>query len=105
MKRTRDSPSASLVTRKHSKPANMPISGNHPKLQHIEGKTKRREECQNLIAAIVDSLAARIPSSQAVRCGHRVSRPQLDRGKSNILTAGQYHQHVCNFLTSIFAIA
>jgi hypothetical protein len=90
--------------RKCSKP-DMPISGNHPKLQHIKGKTKCREECQNLIAAIVDSLAAQIPSSQAVHCGHHVSRPQLDGGKTNILTAGQYCQHVCIFLTSVFAIA
>lgn len=73
----------------------MPLCDNHPKLCKLEYKVERRTLCQNLIADIVEGLAPQTPPRQAVFCGHRVSTPILDRGKTNILTAGQYRQHVC----------
>jgi hypothetical protein len=93
MKRTSLSRSPSPAAQKRLK-SHMPLSDNHPELQTIRGKVERRKRCQELIARVIDILAARLPPSRTVRCGHRVSAPILDRGKTNILTAGRYRQHV-----------
>lgn len=103
MKRSHYSRSPSPVTPKRRK-STMPLSDNHPKLQSIRGKVERRKQCQKLIAEIVDILAPRVPAVQAVRCGHRVTCPLLDRGKTNVLTVGQYRQHVSLILLRCVSI-